>query len=241
MVLFCYVFYKYGTLVASEDVEEKMSAQQVSWMRRATAMHAVCTGVPTDVRTWPLSRSQRNHFSVPSSVLTTALLLSAISSLVVAGVLVAIQVCLAKRRRKARVAKLRQFAKARFNKTLKQLVPASNEPKTRQKWLSGTGGGVTTPLPTPAPPVPATGERSTGVQSARPAASLNDDAGQARAQPLTAMGEMGCNSRDSLLVEKSTTFMVPVLPGAASSAPATEHPTQGLPGPAASITSAQIV
>jgi hypothetical protein len=90
---------------------------------------------------------QRDHFSVPSSLLTTALFLSAISSLVAACVLVAIQIGLAKRHRsKGRDAKLRQFAKPRFN-TLKRLVATTNEPKTEQNQLAVTGGGATTPLP----------------------------------------------------------------------------------------------
>jgi hypothetical protein len=77
------------------------------------------------------------------------------------------------------------------------------------------------------------------MQSTLPAASLNNDAGQARAQPLAATEEMGFNSRGSLLMEESTAFMVVVLSGTTTSARATEHPD--LPGPAASITSAQTV
>jgi hypothetical protein len=84
MLFFCCVIYKYDELTSSDDLQDKMSSEQVgkrsakSPMPRMTSLSVLC--------------SQRENFIVPDWVLSMLLLHSVWSSLVVAGALVVVQV-----------------------------------------------------------------------------------------------------------------------------------------------------
>jgi len=229
MVLFCCVFYKYEALVASEDVKLKMSAQQ------------------------------RNHFSVPSSLLTTVLFLSTISSLVVAGVLIVVQIGLAKEHRESQVAKLQQLAEAPPDAPALPSESADAARVSEERASLSATAAVLAPPPNPAPPPRAAKEvELASTPTAMPvptSVDVNSDSAEQlpRQRPSQAHrsdddvgDEMGMfDSRancDAPPTERpsgqTTAFMVPV---ATTSAGTAEHPTQDLPDPVASITSAQIV
>jgi hypothetical protein len=107
--------------------------------------HARCTDVSTAVA---LVLAQKHYFSVSSKVLSTVLFLGVISSLVVAGGLVVIQVGLTERRRQSELAKLRHLwrrpgSRKQTNEKLRELLARARSRKST-KTTTRRGEGATT-------------------------------------------------------------------------------------------------